>query len=191
LFSGGPVKFADIKAKADKGEPIAGMTIPAKVTVTINNTFEVVRLQVSKNVVAMIEGTDPVLKNTYVMFGAHLDHVGYSPGRGTQPSPTGCRRRSEVAQAAVVAAGKPVQRPSTAAARGAGAPAAPAAGQATGNRPGGAGAAGQPGAQGGRGAAAPPALVPAIDEGRDFIFNGADDDGSGSTTELAIAKAFA
>src|SRR6185436_10043172 len=164
LFSGGPVKFADIKAKADKGEPIAGMTIPAKVTVTINNTFEVVRLQVSKNVVAMIEGTDPVLKNTYVMFGAHLDHVGYSPGRGTQPSPTGCRRRSEVAQAAVVAAGKPVQRPS-APARGAGAPApgAPAAGQAAGSRPGGAGAAGQAGAPAGRGAA--PALAPAIDEG--------------------------
>jgi hypothetical protein len=191
LFSGGPVKFADIKAKSEKGEPITGMTVPAKVTVNIDNKFEVVRLQVSRNVVAMIEGADPRLKDTYVMFGAHLDHVGYAPGRGTQPSPTGCRRRSDVAQAAVVAAGKTVQRPSVA--RGNTPPGAPTvAGQAAANqgRAGGAGAGGQGAGQPGRGATPPP-LMPAIDEGRDFIYNGADDDGSGSTTELAIAKAFA
>ena len=31
---------------------------------------------IGKNVVAMIEGTDPVLKNEYVMLSAHYDHVG-------------------------------------------------------------------------------------------------------------------
>jgi len=29
-------------------------------------------------VVGMVEGTDPELKSTYVLIGAHLDHVGYS-----------------------------------------------------------------------------------------------------------------
>ena len=30
----------------------------------------------------MVEGSDPALKDTYVIFGAHLDHVGYA--RGTE-----------------------------------------------------------------------------------------------------------
>jgi hypothetical protein len=38
----------------------------------------VINEQISHNVVGMIEGSDPVLKDTYVMFGAHLDHIGYS-----------------------------------------------------------------------------------------------------------------
>jgi Zn-dependent M28 family amino/carboxypeptidase len=96
-----------------------------KVTVSVNNTYEVISTQLTKNVVGMVEGTDPVLKNTYVMFGAHLDHTGYRT-------------------------------------------AAPAAG-----------------GRGGRGAALTASGEP------DLINNGADDDGSGSTGLLAIAKAFA
>ena len=66
----------------------------------------------------MIEGTDPKLKDTYVMFGAHLDHIGYSQtGGGGQPTPSGCRRRSPVAIDAVEAAGKTPQNPQSLAAR--------------------------------------------------------------------------
>jgi len=32
----------------------------------------------SKNVIAMVEGTDPELKNEFVMFSAHYDHIGIS-----------------------------------------------------------------------------------------------------------------
>ena len=35
---------------------------------------------VSSNVAGMIEGVDPVLKNEYVLIGAHSDHVGYTSG---------------------------------------------------------------------------------------------------------------
>jgi len=77
----------------------------------------------TKNVVGLVEGSDPQLRSTYVFFGAHLDHVGYrqSPGGG----------------------------------RGGGAAAATGAGTP------------------------------------DLISNGADDDGSGSTALLGLAKAFA
>jgi Peptidase family M28 len=168
LFSGTPVKFADIMAKAEKGETLSPMSFPAKVTVNIDNTFEVVSEQISHNVVGMIEGTDPVLKDTYVMFGAHLDHIGYSQtGTSRGGDTTGCRRRSPEAQAAVVAAGKKVQRVTA---------------------PGGGGGGGF-GGGGGRGGASAANPVP-FDQ-RDIISNGADDDGSGSTSELAIAKAFA
>jgi Zn-dependent M28 family amino/carboxypeptidase len=98
-----------------------------------------------------------------VLFGAHLDHIGYSQtGGGAQPTPTSCRERSEVSQTAVRQAGKVVQHPSRGAAAGGG----------------------------GRGAATP-SVSPLPFDQRDVINNGADDDGSGSTALLAIAKAFA
>lgn len=162
LFGGSTMSFADVRAKAEKGEPIAPMTLPGKVTVNIDNTYDLVNEQITHNVVGMVEGTDRVLKDTYVLFGAHLDHIGYSQtGTGRGAGSDGCRRRSPQAQAAVVAAGKVVQR----------------------------GAAGGRGnAPAGRGGAAAPAIP--LDQ-RDLVNNGADDDGSGSTSVLAIAKAFA
>jgi Zn-dependent M28 family amino/carboxypeptidase len=89
------------------------------VTIDIDNTFEVVSTERTENVVGMVEGTDPKLKSTYVFFGAHLDHVGYSKD-GVQ---TNGRVNTPLSQ--------------------------------------------------------------------DPIWNGADDDGTGSTAVLAIAKAFA
>jgi len=160
LFSDAPVKFADLLARAQKGEPLAPFSWPVNLTITIDNTYEVVTEQLTRNVVGMVEGSDPTLKDTYVLFGAHLDHIGYSQtGNGAQPTPTSCRQRSDAAQAAVRAAGRTVQNP---------------------------GRGGRGGPGGGGGGAAP---VP-FDQ-RDIINNGADDDGSGSTALLAVAKAFA
>jgi Zn-dependent M28 family amino/carboxypeptidase len=79
--------------------------------------------------VAIVPGSDPVLKDSYVAFGAHYDHVGYAEGEMTNSS-EGPRR--------------------------AGAPGRVTAGAET-----------------------------------DRIWNGADDDGSGTVTLLAIARAFA
>jgi hypothetical protein len=127
LFSAAPTKFADLRAKAEKGEPLPPFTLSnVKITINVDNTYEVISTQLSKNVVGMVEGGDPKLKDTYVFFGAHLDHVGYREAAGGR-----------------------------------------------GGRAGGAGA-------GGTGASEP-----------DLIFNGADDDGSGSTGLMGIAKAFA
>ncbi len=120
LLSAAPVQFDDLMARAAKGEPLTPFTLDnVSVSIQVDNTYDVVSTELTKNVVGLVEGTDPTLRSTYVMFGAHLDHVGY------QQSPGG---RS-------------------------GAPA---------------------------GGGAP-----------DLIFNGADDDGSGSTALLGIAKAFA
>jgi hypothetical protein len=182
LFAGAPVRFADIKAKAQKGEPLAPFALTASVSISVDNTYEIVSEQRTRNVVGMIEGTDPSLKDTYVLFGAHLDHIGYSQtGGGNAPSPTGCRTRSETAQAAVRASGRVVQNPG----RGRGAPGAPGAPAPASPAAGASSSAGA--TPGGRGAA--PAQLPF--EQRDMINNGADDDGSGSTALLAIAKAFA
>jgi hypothetical protein len=168
LLSDSPTKFADLQAKAASGAAMTPFAVNAKVTVNVDNTFEVVSQQIAHNVVGMIEGTDPRLKDTYVMYGAHLDHVGYSQtGTGRGGDVSGCRNRSQVALDAVKAAGKTPAKPPAAA------------------RGGGAGAPGR-----GRGAGAPPPDPARFDKG-DFISNGADDDGSGSATLLGVAKAYA
>ena len=156
LFAGAPVKFQDLRARAAKGEPIAPVSLPARVSVVIDNKFEVVSEQLTRNVVGMVEGSDPTLKKTHVLFGAHLDHIGYSQsGGGGQSTPSACRARSAPSQASVTRAGKTLQNQGR-----------------------------------GRGAGAPAAAPKPFDE-RDIISNGADDDGSGSVAQLAIAKAFA
>ena len=66
--------------------------------------------QLTRNVVGIVEGSDATLKNTYVLFGAHLDHIGYSQtGGGGQPTPSACRARSEASQAMVTRGGKSLQ----------------------------------------------------------------------------------
>ena len=67
----------------------SGGTLPAsflmndqkKITMSVANNVEIVPTQ---NVVAVWEGSDPVLKNEYVALGAHYDHVGSGcPPNGT------------------------------------------------------------------------------------------------------------
>ncbi|HLF83482.1 MAG TPA: M28 family peptidase [Blastocatellia bacterium] len=130
LFSGSDVKYAELKDKASKGEPLPGFTLKnVRITFNIDAKYQVVRTQYTNNVVGIIEGSDPKLKDTYVAFGAHYDHVGYAEGEVTQgatgPLRSGARGR--------VTAG-------------------------------------------------------AID---DRVWNGADDDGSGTVTIMGMAKAFA
>jgi hypothetical protein len=92
---------------SDKNVEAFELSADKKVSISV---AEIVSTAYTQNVVAVLEGSDPKLKNEYVALGAHYDHVGTNPN-------------------------------------------APA--------------------------------------GSDNIFNGADDDGSGTTALLAIAEAFA
>jgi hypothetical protein len=119
LFSKSSSSWADMRAKVATGTMPSVTLRDVSVTIAVDNAYDVISTQRTENVVGMVEGTDPVLKNTYVFFGAHLDHVGYVQGEDDAPH--------------------------------------------------------------GR------VNVPVT---QDSIWNGADDDGSGSTAVLAIAKAF-
>jgi hypothetical protein len=126
LFSGSDVKYADLKQKADAKEPLPAFTLKnVRITFNLDANYQVVRTQYTRNVIGIIEGTDPKLKDTYVAFGAHYDHVGYAEGEVVNGKRQGSRGR--VTEGAV----------------------------------------------------------------EDRIWNGADDDGSGTVSILAIAKAFA
>jgi hypothetical protein len=131
LFSGAPTKYAELKERANGQELLPSFRLDGvTLTIDIDVDYEVVRTQLTHNVVAVVEGSDPQLRNTYVAFGAHHDHVGYAEGELVTSD--GARRRLGPA----------------------------------------------------------PGFVKAGAE-QDRIWNGADDDGSGTVALMALAKAFA
>jgi Peptidase family M28 len=130
LFSRAPVKYAELKRKADAREPLPAFSLDGvTLTFDIDTSYEVVRTRLTQNVVALVEGADAQLKQTYIAFGAHYDHVGYAEG--------------ELAST-----------------------------------------------ENGRRRAAAPGIVTAGAED-DRIWNGADDDGSGTVALMALARAYA
>jgi hypothetical protein len=78
--------YEDIKTKADKQEALPPVALNnVSITINVDNDYDTVQTRLSRNVVAIVEGSDPQLKNTYVLFGAHYDHIGYQqtpPGQG-------------------------------------------------------------------------------------------------------------
>jgi hypothetical protein len=81
LFSHAPTSYDELKRKAAAQDDLPSFHLnDVTLTFTIDTDYEVVRTQLAQNVVAVVNGSDPQLKNTYVAFGAHYDHVGYAEG---------------------------------------------------------------------------------------------------------------
>jgi hypothetical protein len=89
LFSGSDLKYADLKQKAANQEPLPPFALKGvKLTFNVDADYTVTRARLTHNVVGIVEGTDPKLKDSYVVYGAHYDHVGYREGVAA-PSTTG------------------------------------------------------------------------------------------------------
>ena len=80
LFAGSGHTFAELLALADERKPLPHFALP----VTLRAKTAVERSEVeSQNVAAIHPGSDPQLKNEYVVLSAHLDHLGIGePIRG-------------------------------------------------------------------------------------------------------------
>jgi len=72
LFNGTPISFEDALDAADEGRV---MSTPLGIEVTLARKTDHETIT-SPNVVAILRGSDPELANEYVVFTAHLDHVG-------------------------------------------------------------------------------------------------------------------
>jgi hypothetical protein len=97
LFSGSEMKYAQLKELAANQEPIPPFALKGiQMTINVDADYSIVRTQLTRNVVGIVPGTDAALKDSYVAFGAHYDHVGYSQlppstGRGFGGNaPGGC-----------------------------------------------------------------------------------------------------
>ncbi len=73
LFSGVDAKLDAIYALAAANEPVPRMDLNLSARMAKRSTLATLS---SNNVVGMIEGSDPVLKHEYVVYSAHLDHIG-------------------------------------------------------------------------------------------------------------------
>ena len=76
LFEGAPHSYAEARAAADKeGEKVGSFDLAVKISMAGAMTTKRVS---SPNVVGLIPGADPKLKDEYVVLTAHLDHIGIS-----------------------------------------------------------------------------------------------------------------
>lgn len=72
LFETAPTSFAAALATSDEGTP-QGFTLPGMLTMSATTGL---RRTESANVIGILPGSDPALKNEYVVLTAHLDHLG-------------------------------------------------------------------------------------------------------------------
>jgi hypothetical protein len=73
LFVDSGHSFAEIMKLAEAGKPLPRFAIPAIVRASVKFEKKIVE---SQNVAGILTGTDPRLRNEYVVLSAHLDHVG-------------------------------------------------------------------------------------------------------------------
>jgi Zn-dependent M28 family amino/carboxypeptidase len=73
LFAGTGHTFAELAALGKEGKPLPHFPLPF----SIRAKTKLVKKDVeSANIIGKLPGTDPVLKNEYVVVSAHIDHVG-------------------------------------------------------------------------------------------------------------------
>ena len=102
LFTAAGKSYDTAKAAAARPD-FRPVVLPAKATFTVANTL---RNVASRNVLGLLPGSDPKLKNEYVIYTAHWDHLGRNPGlpgdqiyNGAADNAAGVATMLEVAQA--------------------------------------------------------------------------------------------
>jgi hypothetical protein len=80
LFTNEKFTSDELYTKAQSGEALAAFDLKPekKISFTVSTSVQTSKTQ---NVVAILEGSDPVLKREYVAIGAHYDHVGTDANR--------------------------------------------------------------------------------------------------------------
>jgi Zn-dependent M28 family amino/carboxypeptidase len=73
LFAGSGHSFAEIAALAKDRKPVPHFALPVSIQSKVH--LEISKVE-SSNIVAAYQGSDPKLKNEYVVLSAHIDHVG-------------------------------------------------------------------------------------------------------------------
>jgi hypothetical protein len=104
FFEGSGHTADEVFAAAKEGKSLA---FPMTVTARIHNQSELNDVK-SPNVAAKLEGSDPALKNEYLVYSAHLDHLGIGEPvngdkiyNGALDNASGCAIMLEVARAFV------------------------------------------------------------------------------------------
>jgi hypothetical protein len=99
LFRGEREDGAKIATRATDRNPGASFALKAGKSITLHLP-SISRIEDTTNVIAIVEGSDPVLRNEYVALGAHLDHLGRhpagGPSRGARGTPSAAAPLDEI-----------------------------------------------------------------------------------------------
>jgi Zn-dependent M28 family amino/carboxypeptidase len=79
LLAGTQYDAAQIFKLLNDGAPLPHFDLAVRIASTIDSKVEKIQ---SENVVAVLPGSDPKLRNEYVVLSAHLDHLGVSATPG-------------------------------------------------------------------------------------------------------------
>lgn len=78
--------IADLEARLNTDRHPGSFQIPVEVSATVDVIYQKARTQ---NVVALLSGSDPVLRREYIVVGAHYDHLGMGgPGSNSRARDT-------------------------------------------------------------------------------------------------------
>ena len=94
--------ISDCQTKIDEKKKPISMNLATRAVVEVKAKYE--KFARTMNVVALLEGNDPELKNEFVIVGAHLDHVGSQAGLlfpGANDNASGSAAVLEIAEAFV------------------------------------------------------------------------------------------
>ena len=110
FFAGSGHTFTELLELSNAGKVLPRFAIPASIRATVTVATESLT---SDNVAAILPGTDPVLRNEYIVVSAHLDHVGTGTMKGDAIYNGAMDNASGVAtliETATAAAKKPFKR---------------------------------------------------------------------------------
>ena len=79
LFDGADLPLADLLARDAAGEPIPAFTLPGEIRMAQTSRHESIS---SPNVAGYLPGGDPLLSDEFLVYTAHLDHIGELHGKG-------------------------------------------------------------------------------------------------------------
>jgi Zn-dependent M28 family amino/carboxypeptidase len=79
FFEGTGHTFKELLALSNAGQVLPRFEVPASIRATVAIDSQSLS---SDNVAGILPGTDPVLRNEYVVVSAHLDHLGVGTGSG-------------------------------------------------------------------------------------------------------------
>jgi len=84
VFSAIGQDYNELKERASKQEALPKIDLKdASVRIAVDADYDIVQTRLTRNVVGIVEGSDAKLRDTYVLLGAHYDHVGYQQFSGT------------------------------------------------------------------------------------------------------------
>ena len=75
VFADAEQTLEQIYAMLEKDESPKGFDLPLEIKLESTSTHKAIS---SPNVIAILEGSDPSLKNEYVVYSAHSDHIGFA-----------------------------------------------------------------------------------------------------------------